>query len=148
VATWAEFAQAAPEIAAVGAELLAKHNLAYLATVRADGSPRVHPVAPVIVAGHLLVSTPKASPKAADQLRDPRCVLHMLPGKNDDEFMIRGEARLVTDPELRAQAEAERHYIRPEDYLFEYHIEAAMSAYWEHVGQPGTYPVRRFWRSG
>lgn len=148
MATWADFALAAPEIAAVGERLLEQHNLAYLATARPDGAPRVHPVAPIILDGHLLVSTPKSSPKARDQLRDPRYVLHMLPGKNDDEFMVRGRSALVTDRMLRAKAEAERHWIRPEDHIFEYDISVAMSAYWERVGQPGTYPVRRFWRAG
>ena len=33
-----------------------------------------------------------------DLLRDGRYVLHMLPGKNEEEFLVRGRARLVTDP--------------------------------------------------
>jgi hypothetical protein len=147
MATWTEFAEAAPEISQVGLRLLTKHNLAYLATARRDGSPHVHPVAPIIVDGHLLVSTPPSSPKARDQLRDGRYVLHMLPGDEDDEFWVRGRSVLLTDARLRAQAEAARHWVRPEDCLFEYDIEEAMSAYWENVGQPGTYPVRRWWRA-
>jgi hypothetical protein len=134
-------------MAALGLRQLEKFGLAYLATVRKDGSPRVHPVAPLIVDGRLLVATPRASPKGHDQLRDDRCVLHFLPGKNDDEFLIRARARPVRDPEVRAQAQAAAHYVHDDDFLFEYDIESVMTAYWEHVGQPGTYPVRKFWRA-
>lgn len=145
--TWGEFERSAPEMAKAGRELLERHHLAYIATVRRDGSPRLHPVSPFIIDGHLLVSTPPASPKAADQLRDPRVVMHMLPGANDDEFMVRVRARDV-DPgsELKRKAMEHAHYVRAEDHLFEYLLESVMSAHWEKVGQPGTYPVRRWWR--
>src|SRR6202521_2653044 len=102
MATWGEFREAAPEIAAVGVRLLEQHHLAYLATVRADGAPRVHPVSPFIIDGRLYVATPPTSPKARDQLRDRRYVLHMLPGENDDEFRIRGRARSVTGDDERS----------------------------------------------
>ena len=96
MATWAQFEEASPDIAAVGRALLEKHQLAYLATIRPDGAPRLHPVSPFIIEGTLLVSTPPSSPKVRDQQRDGRYVLHMLPGDNDDEFSVRGRASLVT----------------------------------------------------
>lgn len=51
MATWAEFAGAAPEIAALGLKQFEKFHIAYLATVRKDGSPRIHPVCPFVVRG-------------------------------------------------------------------------------------------------
>ena len=157
MATWRELLDADPEIGAVGVALLTKYGLAYLATVRADGSPRVHPVCPFIADGRLFVATALTSPKRLDLLRDGRYVLHMLPGKNDDEFRIHGRATLVTDAALRSIAvRGAREALQPSgkgievkdsEWLFEYDIEEAASAYWEHVGQPGTYPVRRAWRS-
>lgn len=148
MATWAEFAEAEPEMAAVGARLLEKHGLAYLATVRPDGAPRVHPVCPFIVDGKVFVATPRTSPKARDQLRDPRYVLHLLPGENDDEFRIRGRARSVTDEGERATVrERGPQFLKVDDHYFEYDIEEAATAYWANVGQPGTYPVRRSWRA-
>ena len=147
MATWGEFSEAAPEIAAVGAQLLEKHGLAYLATVRADGAPRVHPVCPFIIDGAIYVATPPSSPKARDQLRDRRYVIHLLPGDNDEEFRVRGRARSVTDAGERAIVrERGPHFVKPDDYYFAYDIEEAATAYWVNAGQPGTYPVRRSWR--
>jgi len=45
--SWGEFAEA-PELAAFGEERFRAVRLAYLATVRADGSPRVHPFTPIL----------------------------------------------------------------------------------------------------
>ncbi len=44
--SWAEFARQAPELAAFG-EARFRSGVAYLGTLRADGSPRVHPVTPM-----------------------------------------------------------------------------------------------------
>ena len=71
-AGWTRFAEGAPELAAFGAGILARpRGVAYLATVAADGYPRVHPVTPFIGDGRLFVFTEPTSPKARD-LRDRR----------------------------------------------------------------------------
>ena len=46
--SWQSLENNHPELAAFGAERL-NGNVAYLATVRQDGSPRVHPVTPIIL---------------------------------------------------------------------------------------------------
>ncbi len=146
MATWSELAIQAPEIAAVGQALLDRHGLAYLATIRADGSPRLHPVCPFVIDGRLIVATPRTSLKAGDLLRDSRYAMHMLPGDNDAEFRIRGRVRAVADAE-RANVERDGpDFVKHDDFLFEYDIAEAASAYWVHVGQPGTYAVRQSWR--
>lgn len=162
MATWGEFAAADPEMAAHGLKLLQQFGdrntgLAYLATTRKDGSPRVHPVCPFIGEGRLFVATNHTSPKRLDLLRDGRYVIHMLPGKNDAEFLIRGRATFIPegpDRELAVRAGAAAIQssgigvqVKPEEWVFEYDIEEAMSAYWEKVGQPGTYPVRKKWKA-
>ena len=48
---WADLEREAPEIAAVGGRLFARHEVAYLATVSRDGRPRVHPFCPAIAEG-------------------------------------------------------------------------------------------------
>jgi hypothetical protein len=45
--SWKLLEEPQPELAAFGAERL-NGQVAYLATVRKDGSPRVHPMTPII----------------------------------------------------------------------------------------------------
>ena len=66
MATWTEFTEAAPELAQRGADLWNQHVLMYLATVRGDGSPRVHPVAPILADGAVHVAINPRSPKWRD----------------------------------------------------------------------------------
>ena len=49
---WQLLEEQQPELAAFG-RLRLNGKVAYLATVRKDGSPRVHPMTPIIGAGHL-----------------------------------------------------------------------------------------------
>ena len=52
MATWREFTEQAPQMSAAGFKLL-EQGIAYLATLRKDGSPRLHPVCPVLAGGGL-----------------------------------------------------------------------------------------------
>ena len=141
---WADLQEQAPEIAGAGRSLLAEHVLAYLATTRADGGPRVHPVVPVLAGGDLFVAVADRSPKWRDLHRDPRCVLHALPGPRDDEFVLRCNAQ--EDPDaIGAVRLAARHVIHDDDHVFRFDIERADHGWWELVGQPGTYPIRARW---
>ena len=69
--TWTEFERHQPALADAGRRQFYQFGigLAFLATIRPDGGPRVHPVCPVISpAGlHLLI---KAGPKQQDLRRD------------------------------------------------------------------------------
>ena len=113
--TWTEFGREQPALAAAGREQFYQHGigLAFLATVRPDGGPRVHPVCPVISAAglHVLVI---AGPKREDLCRDGRFALHSEtcpPPRQDDGFSVAGRAREVTDPAARA---AVRDQVRSE----------------------------------
>jgi hypothetical protein len=157
VVTWAEFAAADPEMAALGLRHLQKFGLAYLGTTRKDGSPRVNPVCPVIADGRVFVATSQTSPKRLDLLRDGRYVLHMLPGKQEEEFWIRGVARRVTDNATRSrvvEAAAQRAEsdggplrIKPDEWLFEYDIDEAGTTVWLDFGTPEHRPRDRLWRA-
>ena len=48
--TWAAFAASAPKLAAVGSRFFYMYGvgIGFLATVRRDGGPRVHPISPRI----------------------------------------------------------------------------------------------------
>src|SRR5215211_4082394 len=107
MATWAEFEAAMPEMAGAGRALLFQHGpgLAYLATVRKDGGPRIHPVCPVIADGDLYAFIGR-SPKLYDLLRDGRYALHTFPCEDrDHELFITGRAIPVSDPVRFARAD-------------------------------------------
>jgi hypothetical protein len=72
--TWKDFAAAAPELAEAGRALLNQFGvgLAFLATVRRDGAPRLHPVCPVLSNERLFVLITPDSPKRGDLARDDR----------------------------------------------------------------------------
>jgi hypothetical protein len=104
--TWTQFEQQAPDLAKAGREQLYAHDVAlgFLATVRPDGGPRVHPVCPVISpAGlHLLIVE---GPKLDDLRRDGRYALHsetLPPPREEDGFSVSGRAAEVTDPATHA----------------------------------------------
>ena len=62
--SWQEFAQRVPELA-VFAKTRFQSEVAFLATLHPDGSPRVHPVTP-IVGEQLFLFMEPTSPKGKD----------------------------------------------------------------------------------
>ena len=94
MATWAEFANAEPDLAAFARERM-EGRIVYQATLRLDGGPRVHPVSPWLGAGLLCVSFRDRSPKLREVARDARYALHTAQPWEDHlgdhgEFMARG----------------------------------------------------------
>jgi hypothetical protein len=94
MAAWAEFANADPELAAFARERI-EGRIVYQATLRLDGSPRVHPVSPWFGAGLLGVMFRAKSPKVDEVLRDGRYAFHTAQPADDHdgvagEFMVRG----------------------------------------------------------
>src|SRR5258706_191101 len=127
--SWSRFAMATPSLAAEVRALFEQYGagFGYLATVRRDGGPRVHPVSPVITEGGLFCFV-LASPKRRDLERDGRFALHAYPAENsDDEAYLAGRVRPVID-ELR-QARLARMHRASADInwrLFELEIEVAV----------------------
>jgi Pyridoxamine 5'-phosphate oxidase len=146
--TWGEFSKRAPELAAIGQRLFADHRLAYLATSRRDGSPRLHPITPVETATGMYVAVNHESPKRWDLQRDRRYVLHAPLGASDEEFVVSGEVRRISDPAIRMEiSTAAGHTIHDTDWLFEFLVETCLRGYWVNAGQPGTFPVRQHWQA-
>jgi hypothetical protein len=122
--TWTEFERQQPALADAGRRQLYQIGigLAFLATVRPDGGPRVHPVCPVLSdAGlHLLIV---AGPKQQDLRREGRYALHSEtcpPPRQDDGFAVRGRAHEVTDPEV---GRVVRGQVLAEEAIFELGLE-------------------------
>src|SRR5687767_15877872 len=125
--SWQEFAKRAPEFAEFGKARL-DGRVGYLGTVRPDGSPRVHPVTPILGEQLFLFMEP-TSPKGKDLQRDPRYTLHCSVEDSSGgggEFYVRGRARLTGDPLIREQAVQASSYVPQDHYIvFVFTIEFA-----------------------
>ena len=76
-----------------------------LATVGANGTPRIHPLNVGVKDGRLLVFVQGHSAKARDLEANAHYALHAhVDPAVPHEFMVRGEARLVTDAAVRQAA--------------------------------------------
>ena len=143
--SWANFANGAPELAAFGAARLAG-QVAYLATVRADSGPRVHPVTPIIGEGRLFLFMEPTSPKGKDLQRDGRYALHCAVSDSSGssgEFTVSGHATPVTESDTREIAKRVSSYAPKDRYvLFELSVESAASTVYE-----GDNVMRTNWKS-
>jgi hypothetical protein len=152
VVTWKEFAAAEPDLADVGRSLLFqfKVGLAFLATVRKDGAPRLHPVCPVLSDDRLFVLIIPTSPKRHDLRRDGRYALQTFPQPKpgSDEFSIAGKAVGVDDPAVRAAILRDaKHMADASEIAFELWIDHVMHTRWENVLTPQMRSVHRKWRA-
>lgn len=133
VLPWSALAQQRPELASAGESLFRAFTIGYLATIRPDGSPRVHPVTVTLHDGGLYISTVIGTRKAYDLRRDGRFALHAFPrfpddaGWHDEEFMVGGRAEEVADPAERAAVLAVHNdTVAPEDPLWHLLLDRAM----------------------
>lgn len=144
--SWLEFEEGATDLASLGAELL-HGKIAYLATTRKDGSPRIHPVRPFIGAGHLFIFIDRSSPKRGDLLRDGRYAIHSSVFETDDlsaEFLITGVANCIDDPEIREVAMRVAGHDVPDQFaLFEFPIEQVLITVYDEK----RVPTRGRWSS-
>lgn len=108
---WREFEAEHPSLAEFGATRI-QRRASYLATVRADGTPRVHPVMPVIGSGRLFLFMDPTSPKRHDLHTKGCYALHTgVEGSGTGgEFHITGTGRLRDDVALREAAIAAATY--------------------------------------
>lgn len=149
-ASFAAFAQAAPDFAHAARRLLAGADgvaIGFLATASAEGRPHIAPVCPVLCGDDLYVVAVARSPKAADLRENGGFALHAFLGANDEELQLAGRAAEVTRAEERAAVHAAIRFASFDhsDPIFRLGIERALWVYWERAGQPDTKAVRRRW---
>lgn len=157
MASWDEFAASRPHLAEPGRRLLYQHGvgLAFLATVRLDGGPRLHPMCPLLAGGELFAFI-VPSQKQDDLRRDGRYAMHSFPTpQNEDAFYLTGTALVVSDGATRAvlaaQFVSERSAIGVQppaahDALFRLSIDRCLLTRTTGHGDPA--PVHMVWRSG
>ena len=142
--SWSKLESQSPEIAEFS-KIRLHGKVAYLATIRKDGGPRVHPFTPIIGEGHFFVFMEPTSPKGNDLRRNARYAVHCAVTDNSGEsgeVVVAGKAKFIEDPELRALAFRICPYTPAERYiLFEFDVESVMTTEY-----PDGQAVRKHWK--
>jgi hypothetical protein len=143
---WGAVVDAAPELAAfVAGRLNAAPS--YLATVRAGGAPRLHPVTPILTADGLYLFMEPTSPKGVDLRERAWFALHSSVPDNSGtggEASVSGTGHPVDDADVWATVAAAASYSPEERYvLFELRPTDVRSKGYGDV----TLPEPRRWRA-
>jgi len=105
VTTWQEFSDEAPELAARVLERFEAHRHKTMATIRADGGPRISGSEVPIKLGEMWLGGMTGNRRFADLRRDPRVAIHSASEDPDvwtGDAKIAGRAVEVTDAEGKA----------------------------------------------
>lgn len=147
MATWKQFEQEAPELAAaVRARFEAtKHHV--LATLRRDGSPRVSGTEVQFEGDDLTMGSMHGAVKARDLQRDARFAVHANPGDgsmDDGDAKIAGRAVEITGrPDATSEGSAEQAD-SPADHHFRLDLTEAVHTSLEG----GDHLLIQTWRPG
>ena len=153
--SWKEFSLEEPELANLGKRAIVQSRgcvgLGFLATLRKDGAPRLHPVSLVFVDDHLFIFIPPKSPKCGDLKRDGRYALQAFPpleNENCQEFYISGVAQCISDPSTRQDIIAQTGiYVEEHEQLFELLLDRAMYTTLADQGSPKERPFHLIWHA-
>ena len=144
---WDAYAAATPDMAAKGRALLTQFGLGlgYLATVRKDGGPRLHPFCPVFREGGLFGLILPTSPKCGDLLRDGRYAMHAFsPEDRDDEFYLTGTVTRRDELEAAVReaflGQVDTATSSGDEVCFEFLVERALLAEYAKRGEAPTWP--------
>ena len=137
--TWQEFEQALPEFAQRVRALFDAHRHKTIATLRADGSPRISGIETTFEDGQLSFGSMPNARKGADLRRDPRFALHSatIDPVEGAEAQWPGEAK-IAGRALAAGAIAEG----PEGELFHADITEVVHT---HLDEKATRLVVEWW---
>lgn len=106
MATWAQFAAEAPDVAEAARGFLEARKHLTLATLRRDGAPRISGVEVQFLDDDLWLGSMWRSPKALDLRRDPRFALHSSsvdPPEWAGDAKVAGGAEETDDPDLKVR---------------------------------------------
>jgi hypothetical protein len=107
MATWHEFEQEAPALAAAIGARFDAHKHKMLATLRRDGSPRISGLETTVHRGELWLGMMPGSRKSLDLQGDPRFALHSAPVDLD---LVGGDAK-VSGRAVAATPEEEADFV-------------------------------------
>ncbi len=130
--TWQDLHASAPDLVERARSILGSTTNSVLATVRADGTPRVSGIDPWFTAGEMYIGFMPGSRKLADLGRDPHLALHCIPWESrkvrdasadpgDGDAKLTGTAVTMGPDDLaevKAAFEAERGFEMPDGDMF------------------------------
>jgi Pyridoxamine 5'-phosphate oxidase len=154
--SWGEVVEAEPEFAAAVRGRFDAHKHKTIATLRADGSPRISGVEATFGGGELWLGMMPESRKALDLRRDPRLALHsgsLDPEMAEGDAKISGLAEEVSDPssyrafsDAAASATGEQQPPMGSFHLFRVNLTDVVLI--RVGGDPPDHLVIETWRSG
>lgn len=150
MASWQEIEEEVPEFAAKVREVMDAHRHKTMATLRADGSPRISGTEVTFKDGQVWLGSMPDSRKAADLRRDGRVAVHSASVDPDEEnpaawpgdAKLAGRAVEVTDPRARAAFGAS-----PEQDFHLFRIDAT-EVVRTYVDADGEHLVIEMWHEG
>jgi hypothetical protein len=151
MASWRDFENEEPELAARARSLLDAHKHKTLATLRKDGSPRISAIEAEIVDGELQWGSMWKAVKALDLRRDPRFALHSAsvdPPEWSGDAKVSGRAEEFDDDERKrafVRAQGNMGDAPGEFHLFQGDIDDVVITY---VNEERTKLVVELWRPG
>lgn len=154
MAAWRDVVDSEPEFARRVQTIMDAHRHKTIATLRADGSPRISGIEASFAAGQLWFGSMSGARKGNDLRRDPRFALHSAsvdPPKGDEsrwagDAKLSGRAVLITDPdELTAATQALGVPADEGSDLFRADIGDVVVT---RVGDPPDHLVIELWRPG
>lgn len=150
MASWQDVEEAVPELAAAVRAAFDAHKHKVLATLRADGSPRVSGNEVTFKDGDVWLGMMHRSVKALDLLRDPRLAVHSA--TVDAELKL-GDAKLagraveVTDDDTVrrfAADSAEEHGVEPPEPFHLFRVDLTEVSL-VRIGEPADHLVIESW---
>ena len=153
--SWGELAAAEPEFATALRSRFDAHRHKLLATLRADGAPRISGIEIDLRDGELWLAGMPGARKFADLRRDPRLALHSSSEDSDpqDPTVWAGDAKVsgtaveIVDPAaLDAYAAASPQPMPPGP--FELFRVALTEAVLVRIGEPADHLLIEHWRPG
>jgi hypothetical protein len=153
MANWREMKAAAPELATAAQAVFDAHKHKTMATLRADGAPRISGIEMTFVGDDVWLGMMHGSVKARDLQRDPRVALHSA---TVDIEMKQGDAKLsgravgVTDTDairawLRDSGQDDAGHKPGSMHLFRIDVTEVVLT---RVGEPADHLLIELWREG
>ncbi len=152
MARWADFEAEAPDVAAFALGRLDARRHKTIATLRADGSPRISGIEITVREGDVWIGGMPAARKQADLRRDPRVAIHSGSDDPGEDGSWPGDAKLsgvaveITEPAALAAFAGAQEQMPPGPFeLFRLDLLEVSTV---RLGDPADHLVIDVWKPG